>query len=82
MNQTPRDEKQEKLFSIALPGMSTLYSHPYTFVYKITKMPPNYPAGFDFSGGGYRADGPIKPNKVQQPGSVPPEDVPAIAAAN
>ena len=32
MNQTPRDEKQEKLFSIALPGMSTLYSHPDTCV--------------------------------------------------
>ena len=26
---------------------------------KITKMPPSYPAGFDFSGGAYRADGPM-----------------------
>ena len=65
MPQVPRDAKQEQLFRLALPGMSTLYSHPKTLVFKITTMPPSYPAGFDFSGGGYRADGPIKPNKVR-----------------
>ena len=69
MPQVPRDDKQEQLFRLALPGMSTLYSHPKTRVMKITKMPPNYPAGFDFSGGAYRADGQITPNKVQQRGS-------------
>ena len=32
MPQVPRDDKQEQLFRLALPGMSTLYSHPDTCV--------------------------------------------------
>ena len=32
MPQVPRDDKQEQLFRLALPGMSTLYSHPHTCV--------------------------------------------------
>ena len=32
MPQVPRDDKQEQLFRLALPGMSTLYSHPNTCV--------------------------------------------------
>ena len=46
-----RTEKEQALFSSALRSMSLWYSHPNTPVFKLTKLPAGYPAGFDFPAG-------------------------------
>ena len=37
MAQVPRNDRQEQLFRLALPGMSTLYSHPNTCVTPLSR---------------------------------------------
>jgi len=43
-----RSVHQTSLFSHALNNLSILYSHPRTFVVKISRLPSDYPAAFEF----------------------------------
>lgn len=46
-----RTDSEQALFEMALKGspcISELYSHPHTFLFKITRMPEGYPQGFHF----------------------------------
>ena len=46
-----RTEAEQALFETALKGspcISELYSHPSTFLLKLTQMPEGYPRGFHF----------------------------------
>ena len=46
-----RTEAEQQLFGMAFKQLavtSEWYSHPYTFVFKVTKLPDNYPKGFRF----------------------------------
>jgi hypothetical protein len=47
-----RTASEQRLFDIGLKGnpcISELYSHPQTFILKVTSLPDGYPDGFDFS---------------------------------
>ena len=46
-----RTPSEAALFGLALGGLSEWYSHPCTFVFKITQLPAGYPDGFDFPAG-------------------------------
>ena len=41
-----RTDEQERLFNRAVEGMSLLYAHPHTTVFKLTKLPAGYPEGY------------------------------------
>ena len=43
-----RTGREALLFGRALAGLSELYSHPRTFILKITSLPEGYPIGFIF----------------------------------
>jgi hypothetical protein len=46
-----RTPNESALFGRALASLSDLYSHPSTFILKVTKMPVGYPSGFEFPPG-------------------------------
>lgn len=49
--QGQRTDVEGALFSTALSRLSDLYSHPRTFLLKVSKLPPGYPDGFTFPPG-------------------------------
>ena len=49
--QGQRTDVEAALFSTALRRLSDLYSHPRTFLLKVSKLPPGYPVGFAFPPG-------------------------------
>lgn len=46
-----RTDTEAELFKRALNGLSEWYGHPKTYVFKLTRLPPRYPAGFTFPAG-------------------------------
>jgi hypothetical protein len=46
-----RTDAEAALFGRALGNLSDIYSHPFTLVLKVTKMPKGYPSGFTFPSG-------------------------------
>lgn len=42
-----RTEDESRLFTEGLSGLSALYSHPWTTVFRLTTAPDGYPAGYD-----------------------------------
>ena len=62
-----RTDAEQALFNMALKGnpcISELYSHPTTFIFKVTQLPCGYPNGFSFPE--RFADGTIcTPNKAK-----------------
>jgi hypothetical protein len=49
--QSPRSDAQQSLFKTALSRLSDIYSHPETYIFKVTRLPEGYPAGFVFPEG-------------------------------
>ena len=43
-----RTDSERVLFTRALDALPELYSHPCTWLVKVTRMPPGYPDGFSF----------------------------------
>lgn len=41
----PRNAKQEQLFREGLAMLGSIYSHPWTWVFRLTKLPDNLPPG-------------------------------------
>lgn len=46
-----RSNAEARLFGTALGGLPELYSHPNTFILKVTSLPEGYPNGFVFPAG-------------------------------
>ena len=47
LHQKPRTESEELLFNEALESLDKLYSHPHTIVIRFTKLPDDYPRGYN-----------------------------------
>ena len=52
-----RTASEQALFARALDSLATWYSHPATFLFKITSLPDGYPSGFSFPAG-------VQPNQA------------------
>ena len=46
-----RSVRDAALFKLGLPATNVLYSHPATYVFKVTEMPKGYPEGYTFEPG-------------------------------
>ena len=46
-----RSEEEEALFKQGLAGLASLYAHPKTTVFCLTRMPADYPAAYDVPAG-------------------------------
>lgn len=46
-NRYKRLDSEEEAFNHAMSGLALLYSHPYTTVLQLTRLPANYPDGYD-----------------------------------
>jgi len=44
--QHPRTSQETVLFRKGLDSLAAFFTHPHTYVFKITKHPPNYPQGY------------------------------------
>ena len=46
-----RTAAEERLFRQGLEGLASIYAHQFTFVLKVTALPPAYPQGYEHRGG-------------------------------
>ena len=46
-----RSDDEEALFKQGLAGLASLYAHQYTTVFRLTRMPADYPAAYELPAG-------------------------------